>query len=155
MINPRYDQSMGAAENKILIQQIFSDLARGDSKRFIDSMSDNFAWTVTGTAEWSKTFHGKQAVISELFGLLQAVLAGPVLTTADRIIADDDYAAVEAHGESTTRDGKPYNNKYCFVFHIAGGKLQAVTEYMDTELTSKTFAGALTTPQLHSATSQP
>jgi ketosteroid isomerase-like protein len=69
-------------------------------------------------------------------------LAGPVLTTANRFIADEDYVAVEAHGRSTTREGIPYNNKYCFVFRVAGGKLREVTEYMDTELAVKVLGSA-------------
>ena len=41
---------------------------------------------------------------------------------------------VEARGDNVTKSGAPYNNSYCFVFRLAGGKLAEVTEYMDTEL---------------------
>ena len=59
---------------------------------------------------------------------------GRITTIPDRFIADGDYVVVEAHGSNTTKSGKPYNNHYCFVFRIDGGKLKEVTEYLDTEL---------------------
>jgi uncharacterized protein len=89
---------------------------------------------VTGATRWSRTYEGKQAVIGDLFSVLSSKIAGPIRTIADRILADGDYVVVEAHGSNATKSGKPYNNRYCFVFHLAGGKLKEVTEYLDTEL---------------------
>ena len=36
--------------------------------------------------------------------------------------------------DNVTNSGAPYNNSYCFVFRLSGGRLAEVTEYMDTEL---------------------
>lgn len=125
---------MGAAENKKLMQEIFSGLAEGDSKLFVESMDDGFRWTVTGQTKWSRTYEGKQAVLTELFGVLRARMADRIRTTAQRFIAEEDLVVVEARGNNTTKTGRAYNNRYCFVFRIAGGRLQEVTEYLDTEL---------------------
>jgi uncharacterized protein len=125
---------MGAAENKQVVQHIFDGLSKGDSHALVDSMADDFCWTVTGTTKWSKTYQGKQAVLQDLFGALRSRIDGRVRTTANRFIAEDDYVVVEARGNNRTTDGKPYNNAYCFVFRLAGGKLKEVTEYIDTEL---------------------
>ncbi len=125
---------MTAAENKQLMQDVFAELSQGNSKPFVEIMADDFSWTLTGTTRWSKTYAGKQAVLTELFGTLRSRIAGQIRTTADRILVDGDYAIIEAHGNNTTRSGKPYNNKYCFIFRLAGGKLKEVTEYLDTEL---------------------
>jgi hypothetical protein len=73
--------------------------------------------------------------------LLGSTIDGPILTTAQRFIADGDFVVVEAQGKSTTKAGIPYNNKYCFVFRLAGGKLREVTEYMDTELATAAIGG--------------
>jgi uncharacterized protein len=129
-----YEVIMSDVRNKQIMQEIFSELSKGESKLFVESMADDFRWTVAGAAKWSKTFDGKHAVLTELFGLLGSKLAGPITTTAHRFIADGDYVAVEARGSSTTKAGAPYNNTYCFVFRLADGKLREVTEYMDTEL---------------------
>jgi uncharacterized protein len=125
---------MSAVENKKLMQEIFAELAKGNSKPFVESMADDFRWTLTGTTTWSKTYNGKQIVLTELFGQLRAKLTDRITTTAHRFIADGDHVAVEARGSNRTKAGIPYNNAYCFVFRLAGGKLQEVTEYLDTAL---------------------
>jgi hypothetical protein len=125
---------MSASENKQLMQHIFAELSKGNSEPFVESMSDDFRWTVTGSTKWSKTYDGKQAVLTELFGTLRSKISGRIRTTAHRFIAEGDHVVVEARGNNTTKKGRPYNNTYCFVFRIAEGKVKELTEYMDTEL---------------------
>ena len=43
----------------------------------------------------------------------------------------------QSHGRSTTRKGVTYDNTYCHVFRIAGGRIREVTEYLDTELITR------------------
>jgi ketosteroid isomerase-like protein len=125
---------MSATENKELLQRIFAELDQGNSRPFVEAMAEGFSWTVTGTTRWSRTYAGKQAVVKELFGALRERLDGRIRTTAQRFIADGEHVAVEARGRNVTRDGRPYENRYCFLFRVADGKLQEVTEYLDTEL---------------------
>ncbi|HEX7286652.1 MAG TPA: nuclear transport factor 2 family protein [Candidatus Angelobacter sp.] len=131
---------MTTIENKKLLQAIFSSLAEGDSRPFVNAMDEDFQWTVTGNTPWSKTYAGKQVVLTELFGALRTRIEGRIRTIPDRFIAEDDHVVVEAHGQNTTVKGQPYNNRYCFVFRLAGGKLKEVTEYLDTELVTGTLA---------------
>lgn len=125
---------MSATENKQLLQQIFAGLAENNARLFVASMAEDFRWTVTGTTKWSRTYSGKKAVLGELFAVLSSKMAGPIRTLPDRIIAEGDYVVVQAHGDNVTKSGKAYNNRYCFVFRVADGKLKEVTEYLDTEL---------------------
>jgi uncharacterized protein len=131
---------MSAADNKRLLETIFSQLALGNSRPFVEAMADDFSWTVTGTTKWSKKYAGKAVVLSELFGTLSSRMNGRIKTIPDRLIAEDDHVVVEAHGSNTTKSGKPYNNRYCFVFRVSDGKLKEVTEYLNTELVSSTLA---------------
>jgi hypothetical protein len=124
---------MGTAENKRLLQDIFAAMARGDSRPLVGSMGEDFRWTIAGNGRWSRTYD-KQAVMSELFPALRARIEGRIKMVPQRILADGDHVVVEARGDNTTKSGVPYNNSYCFVFRLAGGKLAEVTEYMDTEL---------------------
>jgi uncharacterized protein len=139
---------MAATENKKMLQHIFAELSKGNSRPFVESMADDFSWTINGATQWSKKYAGKRAVIEELFGGLRARLAPPIIVEACRFIADGDYVAVEAKGRNTTQDGLPYNNTYCYVFYLADGKLRAMTEYLDTELVT----AVLGTPVTNSAT---
>ena len=138
---------MSASENKQLLQFIFAELSQGNPRPFVESMDDNFRWTVTGDTKWSRTYDGKQSVLTELFGELRYRIAGSMKTTAHRFIAEDDFVVVEARGSNTTKAGKPYNNTYCFVFRISEGKLQEVTEYLDTELVTAALGDPLLDPK--------
>jgi ketosteroid isomerase-like protein len=133
------------------MQHVFSELAKGNSQPFVESMADNFSWTITGTTKWSKRYAGKRAVIEELFGALRARLTPPIVVEAHRFIADGDYVAVEARGRNATKDAIPYNNSYCYVFRLADGKLLEMTEYLDTELVT----AALGEPSMHLPSNPP
>ena len=125
---------MSAAENKQLMQNIFSELAKGNGKPFVENLADDICWTIIGSTKWSRTYRGKEAVLAELLRPLFAQFADQYTNTAHRFIAEDDYVVVECRGRVTTKSGAPYNNTYCWVCRVAGGKLQELTEYMDTEL---------------------
>jgi uncharacterized protein len=130
---------MGAPENKHLMQRIFAEFAKGNPELFLASMAEDFRWTIMGTTKFSGTYQGKQAVIDKLLTPLIAQLNGPICVTADRFIAEDDYVVMQGHGTATTKTGKPYNNTYCMVWRIAQGKIQEMTEYLDTELVTAAF----------------
>ena len=131
---------MSVADNKKLLESIFSELSVGNSRPFVEAMADDFSWTVTGTTKWSKKYAGKSVVLGELFGTLTSRMDGRIKTIPDRFIAEGELVVVEAHGSNTTKSGKPYNNRYCFVFRVSEGKLKEVTEYLDTELVSSALA---------------
>ena len=132
---------MGVVENKQLLQHIFEELSKGNSEPLVAGMADDFRWTVAGTTKWSRTYEGKHAVLTELFGALRSRISGRIKTIAHRYIAEGDYVVVEARGNNTTRKGVPYNNSYCFVFRLENSRLKEVTEYMDTDLVNTALAG--------------
>ena len=125
---------MGQAENKQLVQRIFAELAKGNSKPFVESWADDFCWTVIGTTKWSRTYRGKETVLKELMEPLFSQFADRYTNSAHRFIAEDDYVVVECRGRVTTKAGKPYNNTYCYVIRLDGGKLRELTDYLDTAL---------------------
>ena len=92
------------------------------------------------TTRFSGTYRGKTSLLNDLVGPLFSQFEDQYTNVADRFIADDDYVVVECRGKATTKSGRPYNNKYCFVFRIENGKIKDVTEYMDTQLVVTTFA---------------
>lgn len=126
--------------NKQLIRTIFEELSRGHSRPFVDCLADDVSWTVMGRTRWSKTYRGKPAVLGELLGPLGARLADRYRATAERVLADGDFVVVQARGQAVTKEGLPYNNEYCFVYRIKGGRIKEVTEYLDTELVTSALA---------------
>jgi len=73
-------------------------------------------------------------VLAELFAPLRAKMAGPIRNRPIRLVAEGDLVVVEVRGANTTRDGKAYNNNYCNVIRLEGGKLKELVEYCDTAL---------------------
>jgi ketosteroid isomerase-like protein len=134
---------MRTTQNKEMMQRIFSELSRGNSRPFVDALADDVRWTLTGTTGWSRTYDGKRAVQGELLGPLFAQFADEYRSEARRFIAEGDYVVVEARGRVTTKAGQPYHNSYCYVCRIAHGRVSEITEYFDTQL----VATALTPPE--------
>jgi uncharacterized protein len=126
-----------AAENKQALRSAFEELSKGNGKPFVDLWADDFCWTIIGTTKWSKTYRGKESVRKDLMAPLFSRFATTYTNTATRFIAEDDYVVVECSGETTTKSGQPYNNTYCYVCRMANGRLEALTEYLDTELVTK------------------
>jgi ketosteroid isomerase-like protein len=130
---------MSATDNKRLMQNIFSELSEGNLGPLVEAMAEDVQWTWMGTTRWSKTFKGKESVVGELLGAVKSTLAEPFRVVAHCFIAEGDYVVVESRGQNATPDGRTYNNSYCWVCRIAGGKLRELREYMDTELVTATF----------------
>ena len=66
--------AMGAAENRKLMQNIFAGAAAGDRALYVDSLADDVTMTVTGQYSWSRTFHGKESVLRDLYGYVASLL---------------------------------------------------------------------------------
>ena len=131
---------MSAIDNKQLMEHIFAELSKGNGQPFVDALAEDIQWTWMGTLKWSKTFNGKESVINELLNPGTSMLTAPFFKYfAECFIAEGDYVVVESRGENALRDGRSYNNKYCWVCRLADGKLQELHEYMDTELVTLTF----------------
>jgi ketosteroid isomerase-like protein len=125
---------MSTAENKSLLQHVFAETAKGDGRPFVAALAEDVSWTIIGSTQWSKTYQGKSAVLRELLGPLNAQLAGRNMITAHRFIAEGDQVVVEGQGHNTTKTGKPYNNRYCWVFRFSKGRVVELVEYTDTSL---------------------
>src|SRR5437899_2367308 len=120
--------NMTTDENKQLLQHAFAELANGNGRPFVDSFADDVRWTIVGTTKWSRTYEGKQRVLDELLRPLRERMAGPVKIAAHRFLADEDCVVVEARGEATTKTGRAYNNTYCWIFRLDGGKVREITD---------------------------
>jgi ketosteroid isomerase-like protein len=128
--------------NKKLIQDIFAaagnpDPAVRDRSLFVASLADDATWTVTGQYSWSRTFTGKPSILNDLHGHVRTRLAERTRTIAHRFIADGDHVVVEAKGDNVTREGVRYDNDYCLVFRLEGGKIKEIREYCDSVLTER------------------
>lgn len=133
---------MSASANKKLMQDIFAaaanpDPAVRDRSLFSASLADDAKWIVTGQYSWSRTFTGKEAILGDLHGYVRTRLRDRTRTVAERFIADGDIVVVEAKGDNVTPEGVRYDNDYCLVIRLEGGKIKEIREYCDSVLTEK------------------
>jgi ketosteroid isomerase-like protein len=120
--------------NGEIIAHIFSETAKGNGEPYVTALADDATFRTIGSNSWSTTFRGKDAILNDLFGRLRTKLQGRNVCVPSRIHDAGDFIIVQANGRNTTRDGKSYENDYCFVIHMRDGKMVAIEEYCDTEL---------------------
>lgn len=130
---------MSAAANKELMQEIYDELSKGNRMPFRNAMAEDFRWIMKGKTAWSKTYEGRDAVRTELLAPLFEQFGGDYTNRPLRIFADGDHVIVECEGNVTTKSGKPYNNQYCLIFRLKNGKINELTEYLDTALVNETL----------------
>ena len=123
-----------ANTNKQIVQHIHAELAQGNGRPFIESLAQDFCWIMKGRTAWSGTYEGRQVVQERLLAPLYAQFEGRYRNTAESFIAEDDQVVVQCRGEVSTKSGQRYDNEYCFIYRLAGGKLVSLTEYLDTAL---------------------
>jgi uncharacterized protein len=131
----------GGVDAEQQMRAIMESMTNGDLRPFFDAMSDDVTWQWMGVTSWSKTFSGKKEVVGGLFGGVARDLTHPFSVQLRSIVADGDDVVVEHTGRNTTRDGRQYNNNYCWIFHFRDGFILEVREYMDTQLVTETFTG--------------
>ncbi len=125
---------MTASSNKKLIQEIFAQLATGESSLFTKSLADNVTMRVTGQCSWSNTFHGKEELLRRLYAYVGTITRQPRKLFALNIVAEGDYVMVEARGEMVASNGARYDNEYCLIYKIENGMIVELREYQDSAL---------------------
>lgn len=125
---------MSAKENRKIVEKFYAAGNSGDMDTCFNLIADNIKWTNIGSTRYSGTFQGKAELQEKLLGPLFSQLKQGIRSTVHRLVAENDYVVAQTSGMAETLDGRPYNNTYCWIIRLEGGKFVEVTEYMDTEL---------------------
>ena len=131
--------SISAITNKQIVVDAYNALAQGDPSVYVNALSEDVRHTFFGNHRFGRTFQGKDDLYKNLFGPMREVLQGTVKMHVKNAIAEGDQVVVEVQGEARTKDGRDYNNSYCIVLKIRGGKIVEIREYLDTELVKTLF----------------
>jgi ketosteroid isomerase-like protein len=121
------------------VRAAFVDFGRGNPGTLLELLAPDATYTIIGTTALSGTLRGRDEIVARLFTPLAAALATPLAVEIESITAEEDRIVVQARGRATLVSGAPYNNVYCFVFRIAGDRVAAITEYLDTALVTRAF----------------
>lgn len=129
---------MGAAENKKMVQDMMAAWSRGQGG-FLDLLADDVHWTVIGSTPVSRTYTSKQAFIDGAVKPLGEKISGAIQPTLRDVIAEGDKVVLQWDGRAVGKNGTLYNQTYCWVMRIEGGKVREGTAYLDTEIVSQLF----------------
>ena len=70
--------------------------------------------------------------IERLLDGVKRALPGGMRHTVHGLVAEGDRVAAEVEAKGERGDGRPYHNRYHFLFEMRDGLIVAVREYMDT-----------------------
>ena len=133
---------MTSKENKEIVRHLFEEVNKGNSQPFVDAMAEDLTLTLIGTTPISGTFKGVKEVSEKVMPRIMSSFKSQPRVVIDRLIAEDDFVVVVAHGEGgVAKNGHPYNNTYCHVMRLKDGKLVESTEYLDTALVNAARIG--------------
>lgn len=130
---------MSVETNRQLIRTAFEAMGQSNIGPLVDLMADDFAWIIEGKSKFSNRFDGKAVVEEKLLRPLFNTFATPYRFEIEEIIAEGERVVVLGRGQVRTKWGKDYDNHYCFVIRMAGGRMVELREYLDTALVEKVF----------------
>ena len=124
---------MNAEQNKELVRQTWAAFGKGDIKAAFANMTDNVSWLVPGNMPGTSGLKkGKDEILKFMSGV-GGVFPEGLKSEFRKVHCDGDTVIVEMTNRGKARNGNDYENEYCFVFELEGGKIRRIREYVDTQ----------------------
>jgi len=124
---------MSIEQNTTLVRRLWQTVSEGDIDAALATFDDDATWWISGTFEGvSGTKKGKPEILAFLASVKGAFPSG-LKPEIRKLYGDGDTVIAELINRGTSATGKRYENEYCFVFDVAGGKIRAIREYVDLE----------------------
>ncbi len=124
---------MSVEANKQMVTSTWQAFVTGDIKTAFANMSDEISWLIPGNlSNLSGLRKGKPAILEFARNAARTFPNG-LQTQINRTYADGDTVILELTNRGKLANGKDYDNEYCFVFEVEGGKIRRVREYVDTQ----------------------
>jgi uncharacterized protein len=129
-------------ENRMSVQanyvkSLFANLENGKSGAFFEHVADDVHWTVMGHHPLAGIYHTKADFLAHTFARLDKILKEGVVLRVTNILVDGDTAVVEMESLSTALNGKPSDNRYCWIVHFSEGTIVKIRAYLDSALVQR------------------
>jgi uncharacterized protein len=119
------------------VRSLFANLEHGNSDAFFEHVADDVNWTVMGTHPLAGNYRTKSSFLAHTFARLNKILKEGVVLRVTDVLVDGDSAAVEMESLSTALNGKPFDNRYCWIVHFSEGTIVEVRAYLDSALVQR------------------
>src|SRR5690606_37978929 len=112
--------------NERLVRTFFETLSSGDLEALRPQIHVDGSWEATGKSiPGAGITRGRDKIIDELLAPVRGLFVpGDPKVKILRIFGKDEWVAAECEAHGTLANGKPYDNRYAWIFEIR--------EYMDT-----------------------
>ncbi len=111
-------------------KNICEEISKGNFELYKSYLADDVRWNILGNSP----IIGKEQV-QEILKMSQ-LESFPVITIKT-VISEGNIVVIESTGVATTKNGKPYNQTYCDVYHFKDGKINEFSTYLDTALSNE------------------
>lgn len=122
---------MGSAENKALVRDWVDALAKGDVARIVAKYHPDLVYTVIGDWPLAGTF-GREYMAANAKDVF-AVFPEGLAFRAHKLVAEDDWVALDMESEGRHVSGKLYKNRYTYWVQIRDGQFVRLEEHLDTQ----------------------
>ena len=131
-------------ENKEVARAFFETLSRGDLEELWTSfLDDETTWTVCAVDILGAGSARGRAIVDEFLTPVRGLFKpGNPRVDLKNVLTDGRFVVVEAEGHGHFLNGLAYDNVYCFVLEIEGGRVRSLKEYMDTGYARRVVAEA-------------
>jgi ketosteroid isomerase-like protein len=124
------------------LKKLYTALSTGDIETWLSMHEESAVFNISGNTLISGQVTIPQ-LLTEVFPLVFDPLVPETVHFGLRwklMCADDNRAVVIFEGESTTKSGNPYNNRYVQILEFGDdGLIQEVWEFFDTDLANRTL----------------
>jgi uncharacterized protein len=115
--------------NAEVVREAFA-LGVGGADTFYSILADDVQWTVARAGD-ATTYTSRSQFIEDGAGPIRSRLDGDIVAHVRQLIAEDDVVVAIWDGTATSRDGRPYVNRYAWVMTMRDERVVRVTAFLD------------------------
>ena len=124
---------MSVEANKQMVTSTWQAFVKGDLKTAFANMSDEVSWLIPGNLNDLSGLHKGKSAILEFARNAARTFPNGLQSQINRVYGDGDTVAIELTNRGKLANGRDYENEYCVVCELEGGKIRRVREYVDTQ----------------------
>lgn len=125
---------------RAFVSAMFDHLAKGDAAAFFEHVSPNVDWTVMGTHPLAGRYASLADFRRATFDRLGPCLREPIRLRLTALHVDGSVAVAELAAEAEARNGRPFDNRYCWVMEFDQAVIVRVRAYLDSAMVARLIA---------------
>ncbi len=132
------DLSATSQESGRVVRSALEAFNSGDTETFLGHFTDSMRFWMVGSHGFSGAVEGKSAFV-ELVGRVAAGLSEMITLEIQNFLPAGEWVVVESRGTAKMTSGEAYDNQYCMLWRVKGGKIVEFKEYNDSQMVAEKF----------------